>query len=134
MYSSAAFENRIKITSLAVMKQRCHNDFSCTFQKLLGSCRCSPPSKSPTEAWRAGRVQHVRCSLLLYTEREVNRQRHVNSSTLHVGVILLPKRDVIVSAAALVLLSSTLIYHSCPHGQLLGHLAGVRKFLSAFFH
>lgn len=53
---------------------------------------------------------------------------------LRTRVILLPRQDVIVLAAALVLLSSTLVYHACPHGQLLGHLAGVRKFLSAFFH
>lgn len=30
--------------------------------------------------------------------------------------------------------SSILVCHFCPHGRLLGHLAGVRKFLSAFFH
>lgn len=27
------FENRIEIPSLALMKQRCHDNFSCTFQK-----------------------------------------------------------------------------------------------------
>lgn len=27
-----------------------------------------------------------------------------------------------------------LVCHFCPHGPLLGHLAGVRKFLLAFFH
>lgn len=38
---SVFFEKRIEITSLAVMKQRCQNDFRCTFQTWLGSCRCS---------------------------------------------------------------------------------------------
>ncbi len=46
----------------------------------------------------------------------------------------LPFRDVIASAGTSILLSSTLVYQFCSHGQLLGHLAGVRKFLSAFFH
>lgn len=36
----------IEITSLAVMKRRCQNDFHCTFQKWLGSCRCSPYARA----------------------------------------------------------------------------------------
>lgn len=48
--------------------------------------------------------------------------------------VLPQSRAVNASAGTLIVLSSILVCHFCPHGHMLGHLAGVRKFLSAFFH
>lgn len=120
------------------MKRRCQSDFHCTFQKWLGSCRCSPYARASQKPGGQAEcsISDVRFS---YTEAPVEKWAENDSDMctwcmLHPGIVLLPSRAVTASAATLILLSSTSVDHFRPHGQLLGHLAGVRKLLTAFFH
>lgn len=116
------------------MKQWCHDDFHWTFQKLVGSCRCAL-CKSLTEACRAGRVQHVRCSVLINWSGEWKM-------ILTCALDVCPFVTLFCCHWELSLLQlwlwicyiQLLVCHFCPHGQLLDYLPGVRKFLSVFFH
>lgn len=124
------------------MKQRCQNDFHCTFQHWLGSCRCAPPIQEPHRSLE-GR-QSAACQKFAshvpecWREKKKNGLKVILTCAPDVGFFLefvLPQsRAVNALAGTLIVLSSILVCHFCPHGRLLGHLAGVRKFLSAFFH
>ena len=119
------------------MKQRCQNDFRCTFQMWLGSCRCSlhaGASQKPGGQAECS-VSDVRfsCAPALI---EKNYQTVILTCELyiflHAGVV---GKDVRRFKLRLWFRYLQLWCTTFAHmGSCLVNLAGVRKFLSAFFH